>query len=104
MMKSLDSTQERRAFLRTAVGLAASASAWPMFAGAASPATAGAPNTASGTSSSGAAAPGGVRRSVIIDCDPGQDDAIAIMFALGASDRLDVGSGVGPVHHFYRWW
>ncbi|WP_186023264.1 nucleoside hydrolase [Burkholderia gladioli] len=32
----------------------------------------------------------GERRSVIIDCDPGQDDAIAILFALGASDRLDV--------------
>jgi hydroxymethylpyrimidine/phosphomethylpyrimidine kinase len=24
--------------------------------------------------------------------------------ALQASDRLDVGNGVGPVHHFYRWW
>jgi len=24
--------------------------------------------------------------------------------ALQASDRLAVGSGVGPVHHFYRWW
>ncbi|HTH59216.1 MAG TPA: bifunctional hydroxymethylpyrimidine kinase/phosphomethylpyrimidine kinase [Paraburkholderia sp.] len=24
--------------------------------------------------------------------------------ALQASDRLDVGHGVGPVHHFYRWW
>ncbi|MGF6778725.1 bifunctional hydroxymethylpyrimidine kinase/phosphomethylpyrimidine kinase [Paraburkholderia sp. GAS334] len=24
--------------------------------------------------------------------------------ALEQSDRLDVGSGVGPVHHFYRWW
>jgi hydroxymethylpyrimidine/phosphomethylpyrimidine kinase len=24
--------------------------------------------------------------------------------ALEASDRLDVGQGVGPVHHFYRWW
>ncbi|HEY3600141.1 MAG TPA: bifunctional hydroxymethylpyrimidine kinase/phosphomethylpyrimidine kinase [Paraburkholderia sp.] len=24
--------------------------------------------------------------------------------ALEASERLDVGSGVGPVHHFYRWW
>ena len=30
------------------------------------------------------------RRMVIIDTDPGQDDAIAILFALGASDRLDV--------------
>ena len=24
--------------------------------------------------------------------------------ALAASDRLDVGHGVGPVHHFWRWW
>ena len=24
--------------------------------------------------------------------------------ALQASERLDVGKGVGPVHHFYRWW
>ncbi|WP_118179146.1 bifunctional hydroxymethylpyrimidine kinase/phosphomethylpyrimidine kinase [Paraburkholderia phosphatilytica] len=24
--------------------------------------------------------------------------------ALEHSDRLDVGSGVGPVHHFHRWW
>lgn len=24
--------------------------------------------------------------------------------ALQASDQLDVGKGVGPVHHFYRWW
>jgi hydroxymethylpyrimidine/phosphomethylpyrimidine kinase len=24
--------------------------------------------------------------------------------ALAASDQLDVGKGVGPVHHFYRWW
>nr|WP_150699172.1 nucleoside hydrolase [Pandoraea terrae] len=29
-------------------------------------------------------------RSVIIDTDPGQDDAIAILFALGAQGRLDV--------------
>src|SRR6201997_1281285 len=27
---------------------------------------------------------------IIIDTDPGQDDAIAILFALGASDRLDL--------------
>jgi hydroxymethylpyrimidine/phosphomethylpyrimidine kinase len=24
--------------------------------------------------------------------------------AIGAADRLDVGSGHGPVHHFHRWW
>jgi hydroxymethylpyrimidine/phosphomethylpyrimidine kinase len=24
--------------------------------------------------------------------------------ALEASDQLEVGKGVGPVHHFYRWW
>jgi len=30
------------------------------------------------------------RRTIIIDTDPGQDDAIAILFALAASDRLDV--------------
>jgi hydroxymethylpyrimidine/phosphomethylpyrimidine kinase len=24
--------------------------------------------------------------------------------AIEASDRLEVGHGVGPVHHFYRWW
>ncbi|MFH5255032.1 nucleoside hydrolase [Burkholderia semiarida] len=40
----------------------------------------------------GAFAAGGdaARRTVIIDTDPGQDDAIAILFALGAPDRLDV--------------
>jgi purine nucleosidase len=27
---------------------------------------------------------------IIIDTDPGQDDAVAILFALGASDRLDL--------------
>ncbi|EGD03592.1 phosphomethylpyrimidine kinase [Burkholderia sp. TJI49] len=24
--------------------------------------------------------------------------------AIAASGRLDVGHGVGPVHHFHRWW
>jgi len=33
---------------------------------------------------------GQTRRTIIIDTDPGQDDAIAILFALGASDRLDL--------------
>jgi len=33
---------------------------------------------------------GAERRAVIIDTDPGQDDAIAILFALGAGDLLDV--------------
>jgi hydroxymethylpyrimidine/phosphomethylpyrimidine kinase len=27
-----------------------------------------------------------------------------ITSAIAASDRLPVGSGHGPVHHFYRWW
>ncbi|MGC2967636.1 nucleoside hydrolase [Paraburkholderia aspalathi] len=89
MMNAFDPTQNRRAFLRTAVGLAAGASAWPMLAAAAS--GPGAADAASGTASSNASAlQSGARRSVIIDCDPGQDDAIAILFALGASDRLDV--------------
>jgi inosine-uridine preferring nucleoside hydrolase len=30
------------------------------------------------------------KRKIIIDTDPGQDDAIAILFALAASDRLDL--------------
>jgi purine nucleosidase len=30
------------------------------------------------------------RRPIIIDTDPGQDDAVAILFALGASDQLDL--------------
>ena len=30
------------------------------------------------------------RRTIIIDTDPGQDDAIAILFALGARDKLDL--------------
>ncbi|RQQ01976.1 nucleoside hydrolase [Burkholderia stagnalis] len=37
-----------------------------------------------------AAGPAAARRTVIIDTDPGQDDAIAILFALGARDRVDV--------------
>jgi hydroxymethylpyrimidine/phosphomethylpyrimidine kinase len=24
--------------------------------------------------------------------------------AIAAADRLAVGSGRGPVHHFYKWW
>jgi hydroxymethylpyrimidine/phosphomethylpyrimidine kinase len=24
--------------------------------------------------------------------------------AIAAADRLSIGSGHGPVHHFYRWW
>ena len=24
--------------------------------------------------------------------------------AIAAADRLDVGSGRGPLHHFYKWW
>ena len=31
-----------------------------------------------------------VRRPIIIDTDPGADDAIAILFALGSADQLDV--------------
>ncbi|WP_211613364.1 nucleoside hydrolase [Paraburkholderia haematera] len=89
-MNAFDPTQDRRAFLRTAMGLAAGASAWPMLASAAS-GGADTANAASGTSSAAAIeAKNGARRNVIIDCDPGQDDAIAILFALGASDRLDV--------------
>jgi purine nucleosidase len=30
------------------------------------------------------------KRVIIIDTDPGQDDAVAILFALGANDRLDL--------------
>lgn len=30
------------------------------------------------------------KRKIIIDCDPGQDDAIAIMMAFGSPDELDV--------------
>jgi len=32
------------------------------------------------------------------------DAKIWLTGALEQSDRLDVGQGVGPVHHFYRWW
>ncbi len=34
--------------------------------------------------------PDQTKRSIIIDTDPGQDDAVAILFALGATDRLDL--------------
>jgi hydroxymethylpyrimidine/phosphomethylpyrimidine kinase len=27
-----------------------------------------------------------------------------ITSAIAASDRIEIGSGHGPVHHFYRWW
>jgi hydroxymethylpyrimidine/phosphomethylpyrimidine kinase len=27
-----------------------------------------------------------------------------ITSAIGASDRLSIGNGPGPVHHFFRWW
>jgi hydroxymethylpyrimidine/phosphomethylpyrimidine kinase len=32
------------------------------------------------------------------------DAKLYLTGALEQSDRLDVGHGVGPVHHFYRWW
>ncbi|MEQ8603602.1 MAG: nucleoside hydrolase [Marivibrio sp.] len=33
-----------------------------------------------------------MRRSILIDCDPGLDDAAAILTALGAADRLSLGA------------
>lgn len=46
-------------------------------------------------------------RKIIFDTDPGQDDAVAILAALGASDRLDVlgivaVAGNVPLHHSER--
>jgi hydroxymethylpyrimidine/phosphomethylpyrimidine kinase len=29
---------------------------------------------------------------------------IYISAAIAGADRLQVGSGPGPVHHFYEWW
>jgi hydroxymethylpyrimidine/phosphomethylpyrimidine kinase len=36
--------------------------------------------------------------------DAVRDAKSYITSAIGASDRLAIGSGHGPVHHFYRWW
>ncbi|CFB61929.1 inosine/uridine-preferring nucleoside hydrolase [Pandoraea apista] len=75
--------RNRRNFLRTSL--------------AASLATLGATGAGSAladlTSTEGAArlaADNTARRTVVIDCDPGQDDAIAILFALGAHDQIDL--------------
>ncbi|WP_412770853.1 nucleoside hydrolase [Ralstonia solanacearum] len=82
----------RRRFLRAAAGAAASAAglaAWPVYAGATAPNVVTPQVGPSAAGTARIAAPAG-HRAVIIDCDPGQDDAIALLFALGASDRLDV--------------
>ncbi|VVD83927.1 nucleoside hydrolase [Pandoraea aquatica] len=78
-----DRQRSRRSFLRTSL--------------AASMATVGASMTGSAfaqmTKTEGASpltAEGSPRRTVIIDCDPGQDDAVAILMALGASDQIDL--------------
>ncbi|WP_371442386.1 nucleoside hydrolase [Pandoraea sp. ISTKB] len=75
--------RSRRSFLRTSL--------------AASFATLGATGAGTAlakmTSTEGASpltAEGSPRRTVIIDCDPGQDDAIAILFALGAREQIDL--------------
>jgi purine nucleosidase len=78
-----DEPRSRRSFLRTSL--------------AASLVTLGSTGAASAfatmTTTEGAsplAADGATRRTVIIDCDPGQDDAIAILFALGSREQIDL--------------
>ncbi len=75
---------DRRTFLRTAATAVAGAASYAAFPTPTNAATPGA-----GTDQRSLDADDG-RHVVIIDCDPGQDDAVNIMFALGASDRLDV--------------
>jgi hydroxymethylpyrimidine/phosphomethylpyrimidine kinase len=36
--------------------------------------------------------------------DAAQEAKAYISAAIAAADRLDVGAGRGPVHHFHRWW
>jgi purine nucleosidase len=75
-MTKIDS-DDRRQFLLSAAGVAAAG-----LAGL-TPTIADAMKRPQVVSSEG-------RRNVIIDCDPGQDDAVNIMFMLGATDRLNV--------------
>ncbi len=36
--------------------------------------------------------------------DAAQEAKVYVSAAIAAADRLDVGAGRGPVHHFHRWW